>query len=125
MTIEEMFVKAFDDETLQSRFYYELLQSNIYVLGEAANVSEGIVEEGSEVQLVTLTNEGVTYVPIFLSLEAMDDFLEGERQEYMRAMGCDLLETLKQSNIVINPGQESSIALYADEVQQILSQGKN
>lgn len=55
----------------------------------------------------------------------MENFLDGNDQQYLKAKGTDLLETLKKSNLVINPGREDSIVLYADEVRFILAQGKN
>lgn len=124
MNLEELFKEAFKNENLQSRFYYEILQNDIYILGEVESNGD-VLEEGSEIKLVSLKNEGEVYIPVFLSAESMDIFLDGNEQEYIKAKGEDLLETLKQSNIVINPGQKDTMVLYADEVQLILSQGKN
>lgn len=124
MNIEQLFKAAFTDEKLQSKFYYELLNSNLYVLGEA-NDFDGVLEEGSELKVVSLRKGNESFIPVFLSLESMENFLDGNDQQYLKAKGTDLLETLKKSNLVINPGREDSIILYADEVQFILSQGKN
>lgn len=124
MDIEQLFKEAFTDEKLQSKFYYEFLNSNLYVLGEASGF-DGVLEEGSELKVVSLRNGDESFVPVFLSLDSMDNFLDGSEQQYLKAKGSDLLETLKKSNLVINPGREDSIVLYADEVQFILSQGKN
>lgn len=124
MNIEQLFKAAFTDEKLQSKFYYEFLNSNLYVLGEA-NDFDGVLEEGSELKVVSLRKGNESFIPVFLSLESMENFLAGNDQQYLKAKGTDLLETLKKSNLVINPGREDSIILYADEVQFILSQGKN
>lgn len=124
MNIEQLFKEAFTDEKLQSKFYYEFLNSNLYVLGEA-NDFDGVLEEGSELKIVSLRKGHESFVPVFLSLESMENFLDGNDQQYLKAKGTDLLETLKKSNLVINPGREDSIVLYADEVRFILSQGKN
>lgn len=124
MNIEQLFKEAFTDEKLQSKFYYEFLNSNLYVLGEA-NDFDGVLEEGSELKVVSLRKGSESFIPVFLSLESMENFLDGNDQQYLKAKGTDLLETLKKSNLVINPGREDSIVLYADEVRFILSQGKN
>lgn len=124
MNIEQLFKEAFTDEKLQSKFYYEFLNSNLYVLGEA-NDYDGVLEEGSELKVVSLRKGNESFIPVFLSLESMENFLDGNDQQYLKAKGTDLLETLKKSNLVINPGREDSIVLYADEVRFILSQGKN
>lgn len=124
MNIEQLFKEAFTDEKLQSKFYYEFLNSNLYVLGEA-NDFDGVLEEGSELKIVSLRKGQESFIPVFLSLESMENFLDGNDQQYLKAKGTDLLETLKKSNLVINPGREDSIVLYADEVRFILAQGKN
>lgn len=124
MNLEELFKAAFTDEKLQSKFYYEFLNNNIYVLGEAQGF-DGVLEEGSELKVVSLRKGKETFIPVFLSIDSMDNFLEGSEQQYLKAKGTDLLETLKKSNIVINPGREDSIVLYAEEIRFILSQGKN
>lgn len=124
MNIEQLFKEAFTDEKLQSKFYYEFLNSNLYVLGEA-NDFDGVLEEGSELKVVSLRKGNESFIPVFLSLESMENFLDGNDQQYLKAKGTDLLETLKKSNLVINPGREDSIVLYADEVRFILAQGKN
>lgn len=124
MSVEEMFVKAFDDETLQSRFFYELLQHDVYVLGKAQEF-DGVFEEGNEINLMSLRSEDGLFIPVFLSKESMYYFLEENEQEYIRAKGADILETVKKNNIVINPGQKDTMVLYKQEIQEILSQGKN
>ena len=124
MNLEQLFKNAFEDENVQSTFYYELLQQSIYVLGKAQHF-DGVLEEGSELKLVNLKHEGIAYVPIFLSKESLVLFLDGKKADYFHAKGHDVLETLKKSNIVINPGQENSLVLYADEIANILSQGRN
>ncbi|NBK97377.1 MAG: SseB family protein [Erysipelotrichia bacterium] len=124
MNLEQLFEAAFTDEKLQAKFYYEFLNSPLYVLGEASYF-DGVLEEGSELKLVSLRKENEVFIPIFLSKASMENFLDGNEQQYLKAKGNDLLETLKKSNVVINPGREDSIVLYADEIQFILAQGKN
>lgn len=124
VSLEEIFIKAFDDEKLQSRFFYELLSNEIYVLGTTEDY-HGVLEEGSEVQVMSLRSKEGQFIPVFLSKESMLYFLEDTQQEYIKAKGMDLLETLKHNHIVINPGQKDTMVLYDDEIREILSQGKN
>lgn len=124
MNLEQLFQSAFEDENVQSTFYYELLNQCIYVLGEAVGF-DGVLEEGDELKLVRLKHEGQSYVPVFLSKPSLDLFLDGNETPYFCAKGHDIFETLKQGNVVINPGQEASIVLYANEIAHILSQGRN
>lgn len=124
MKLEEMFHNAFHDESLQSKFFYEILHHELYILGESDSIDDSL-ENGSELKLVTIKDENESYIPVFLSEESMSLFLDGVHQEYIKAIGEDILETLKQTNIVINPAQEDTMILYSDEIQSILSQGKN
>ncbi len=124
MNLEQLFKNAFEDESVQSTFYYEMLHQPLYVLGEA-NDFDGVLEDGNELKLVSLKHEGMDYIPVFLSEEAMQLFVEQNKTPFLKMSGQDLLETLKHSNIVINPGQSESIVLYAEEIAHILSQGKN
>lgn len=124
MKLEEMFHNAFHDESLQSRFFYEILHHELYILGKSDSLKDSW-EDGSELKLVTIKDDNESYIPVFLSKESMNFFLDGNYQEYIKALGEDIFETLKQTNIVINPSQDDTMILYSDEIQTILSQGKN
>lgn len=123
-TLEELFHLAFEKEELQSIFFYELLHHNVFILGKSEN-GKSVLQDGEALRLVSIIHEGVSYFPLFLSKEAMEIFLENKKEKYIEANGEDILETLKKGNIVINPGMKDSMVLMKDEIQTIISQGKN
>lgn len=124
MSLEELFIKAFDDESLQNIFFYELLNNDVYILAERmSNRTE--IEDGEELNVVSLRQNDELFVPVFLSKSSLLYFLDGHNQQYMVVQGNDLFETIKDYNVVINPGQKDSMILYANEVKEVLSQSKN
>lgn len=123
MGLDEIFEKAFHSETKQAQFFYELLLHDIYII---ATGEEGVaVKQGEHLQVFTIRDEDEIYVPVFLSMNALEIFLKDTDSNFVKANAVDVLETLKGYNIVINPGQEKSIVLYAYEVEALLKQGLN
>lgn len=124
MSLEELFINAFKDESLQNVFFYELLQKDVYVLAESESF-RNTIEDGEEMSVMCLNHEGVSYVPVFLSHSSMVYFLDNHKQGYLKVKGNDLFETLKDYNVVLNPGQKDTMVLYADEIKEVLAQSKN
>ena len=114
--LETLFVKAFDDERLQSIFCYTLLNDDIYVIGN---------NDEENISFFSLFHEQENFIPIFLSKISVLHFLENEKMNFFKLNGKEVLELIKYENIVINPGQKDSIVFYAEEIQDILNRGKN
>lgn len=124
MALDSLFEQAFRDEEMQKQFFFELLLNDVYII--AANDLEGTqVKEGDNLRVFSIQHDDISYVPIFLSMQSLETFLGENETPYVKANAADLLETLKENNIVINPGQEESIVLYADEIKGLLQQGLN
>ena len=122
MALNNIFERAFHDEEMQKQFFFELLLNDIFIIADSD--LDGIqLKEGDNLRVFSIQHEGVSYVPIFLSIQSLETFLRGNETSYVKANAADLLETLKENNIVINPGQEESIVLYEDEVKEVLQQG--
>lgn len=124
MSLDSLFERAFYEEKLQDKFFYELLLNDVYIIAENEFKDTG-VQEGDNLKVFSIDHEEESYVPVFLSKQSLDLFLNGFETNYVKANAADILETFKHRNIVINPGKEESIVLYADEVEGLLQQGMN
>ncbi|MDF9824065.1 hypothetical protein M2475_000421 [Breznakia sp. PF5-3] len=124
MSLDSTFEKAFHDEAMQQKFFYELLLNDVYIIA-ASDLEGNRVVEGDNLKIFTINHEDEVYVPLFLSMNALADFLDENETPYVKANAADILETLKENNVVINPGQEESIILYSDEIKGLLQQGLN
>lgn len=113
--LETLFIKAFENEELQAVFFEQLLENNIYVIGN---------NEEDTISFCSLFHEDEVFIPIFLSKQSVLHFLDGEKMQYICMNGEEVLEMIQYENIVINPGQRDSIVFYADEIQEILKRGK-
>lgn len=122
MSLDSLFEKAFYDEKMQQQFFYELLINDIYMIATKDTQGSHVVA-GDRLKVFSLTYETDAYIPLFLSMNALEHFLGDNEHAYMKANATDLLEALKENHIVINPGQEDSIVLYSDEIKGLLQQG--
>lgn len=122
-TLESIFIQAFDDKKQESRFYYEFLENNVYILGKSEE--EDLLDEDNVLQVISVKQDEETFVPVFLSRQAMEKFLDGNPVPYIKDKGNVIIEALHLSDIVINPGQKDSMVFYQDELKEILSCSKN
>lgn len=124
MNLENIFSRAFYDAEMQDKFFYELLLNDVYAIA-SSDSETGDVEAGENLRLFSIRNEDSVYIPMFLSMQSLETFLEGNDTPFVKVKACDLLETLKENNIVINPGQEESIVLLSEEIKDLLIHSRN
>ncbi len=124
MTIEEMFDTLHDDSEKRKRFFYELLLHDVYLLADSASGSKRITT-GEHLQVFSMKYDAFEFVPIFLSLESMSRFLNNQGSPYVKANAADLFETLKERDLVINPGSEHALILFSAEIVDLLSKSLN
>jgi hypothetical protein len=119
LTLEELLFKAAQEPEYRDAFYEKLLESDLYVLG-GDGVSDGDVAD-DELSLVEWTSEeGEKAIPFFSSYKLLEKSV-GADQLYLELKGAVLLATIRDMNLVMNPGHEASKMFYPEEIEMILT----
>ncbi|MDH6366057.1 MULTISPECIES: SseB family protein [Breznakia] len=124
MTLEEKFELLGDDVDKRKHFFYEMLLHDVYLLANSTTGNTKI-ETGENLQVFSMIYEGLEFVPIFLSLDSLSNFLNEQSSPYVKANAADLLETLKERDVVINPGSDHALLLFSPEIIDLLKKSLN
>jgi len=123
--LETLLRLAESEPAHRPEFCKRLLESNVFVLGEAED-DEGVgefMEESSTVALVSWQEgDGSETIPFFSSLETMQDSIEGD-ENYVELPARVLFEMTLGSKLVLNPHSEYGKDFYPDEINSLLASG--
>lgn len=122
--LERALVKAAKNPAAAPDFYRLLLESDLLVLGTVEGQEEATekftLAPGGKVNLVTgLKKGGGTFLPIFSSLQRMQDYVKQE-SKYLLVNGRALLDLTRGAPVILNPASEYGKELTAEQVAQLL-----
>ncbi len=121
--LESLLRLAATEPAHRPEFNKLLLQSPLFVLGEAEQEAndDGLVPEGSNLGLLHWEKEdGSTVIPVFTSLQAMQDSIEAD-ESYLEIPARALFEMTLGEDLVLNPGSEYGKDLMPAELESLLS----
>ena len=121
--LESLLRLAATEPAHRPEFYKLLLQSPLFVLGEADEaVDEGEqVAQGSNLSLLHWEKpDGSTVIPVFTSLQAMQDSIDAD-ESYLEIPARALFEMTLGEELVLNPDSEFGKELMPAEVESLLS----
>jgi hypothetical protein len=125
--LEEIMVQAVHDENARPHFYQALLETELYVLGEAGTTPEGAAPatllETDTLNIETVTYQEQAYHPVFSSLERMRHFVP-QPMPYFSMQGRALFECTRGASFLLNPGPELGKKLVPEEIALCLDQRK-
>jgi SseB protein C-terminal domain/SseB protein N-terminal domain len=122
--LELALIAAATEPAARPLFYRLVLESALLVLDDNPD-REGqfagqIVEAGHQLRVATLDIEGVPHIPIFSSKARVAAVVDSERR-YVSMLGRSLLEVLRGSHLILNPGSDCGKQFLPDEVEALLS----
>lgn len=121
--LEEVLQAAFRDPGHRPEFYRLLLESDLYVVGEAAAAKSGEQVAGPNGQKVSIAGwkrDGKTLVPAFTSLERLSES-ESRAASCIQLNGRALLELLApRTTVLLNPGCPLGKELPPEELKALL-----
>jgi len=121
--LEAAMQHAAEDAALRPQFYSALLDSTIYVIGDAQtdmHRDEFRISAGDTLTLASFTFEdGEPYIPFFTSLEALTESVSGE-VSYMSFKARELFDSTRGNSFVLNPGQPLAKEFTPEEITGML-----
>ncbi len=119
LKLEELLLIAAQEPEYRDKFYQQLLESDLFVLG-GEDAKEGERPEDELSLLEWVSDEGESAIPFFTSYELLEKEV-GDGAIYLAINGAVLLASVGDSNLVMNPGHASAKMFYPDEVAMILT----
>jgi hypothetical protein len=108
--LERLLVPAFTDPAARPAFYRALPESQLFV------ITEGLKPSLSHV----IQREGRIYIPVFTSIDRLKAAVTSE-VEFVAMKGRDLLNALRDKDLVLNPNSAYGKVIPQEEVQSILA----
>jgi SseB protein C-terminal domain/SseB protein N-terminal domain len=122
--LEEALVTAATEPAARLTFYRLLLEATLVLIddspGPALAGAPRTLPAGAKLQVPSVEIEGVLHTPVFSSLEMLQAVLETERK-YVSMLGRDLLELVRGTHLVLNPGSSHGKLFIPREIDEILS----
>jgi hypothetical protein len=121
--LESLLRLAATEPAHRPEFYKLLLQSPLFVLGEAEEaVDDGEkVPEGSNLALLHWEkSDGTTVIPVFTSMQALHDSID-EDESYLEIPARALFKMTLGEELMLNPDSEYGKQLMPAEVESLLS----
>lgn len=122
--LEHALVAAATEASARPLFYRLLLESPLLVLdaSQAPGSGEGVrvLEKGEQVRAVGVELEGRLHTAIFSSLAVLQDSVQAEHR-YISMLGRDLLNLMRGSHLILNPGARYGKQILPEEIEAILS----
>jgi hypothetical protein len=121
--LERALVKAVKNPASAPDFYRLLLESDLLVLGTAQGQEDAqesfTAAPGASFNLVTSTNAGGPYLPIFSSLPRMQEYVKDE-SKFLRINGRGLLDMTRGAPVILNPASEYGKEFTAEQIALLL-----
>lgn len=108
--LERALMKAPNDESARPEFYRQLLESQLYVLGDM---------NGNQMSLTMTEHSGHNYHLAFSALSRLQAFVKQE-EKYLQLKGRDLFAATKGAYFMLNPGADYGKELLPEEIAWIL-----
>ncbi len=121
--LESLLRLAATEPAHRPEFYQLLLQSPLFVLGEAEAVAEDgeQVAQGSNLSLLHWEKaDGSTVIPVFTSLQAMYESIDAD-ESYLEIPAQALFEMTLGEELVLNPDSEYGKELMPTEIESLLT----
>ncbi|MDE2495535.1 MAG: enhanced serine sensitivity protein SseB C-terminal domain-containing protein [Alphaproteobacteria bacterium] len=114
--LEEAMLQAVSHARSRPLFYRLLMESDLYVLGEASGPDGSDTLTGGELlNIDSITRDGKSYHPVFTSQTRMNAFLP-EPRSYFLLRGRALFECTRGAFFVLNPNSDVGKVLAPDEI---------
>lgn len=120
--LEESLVNAVNDPAARPQFYRDLIAADIFVMREGAPPEQTgpiTLNESDEVALRMIEWNGAPFIPIFTSLQRMQEVLK-EESAYLSLNALQFMQLTAGADLVLNPGSEFGKEFRKDEIAAIL-----
>lgn len=119
--LERSLMKAATDPAARPQFLRDLLDADIFVVnnGSDLNVRDNVAQPGSKLMIQPIEINGRTSLPIFTSLQRLQEFIRAETR-YLQCKGRDFFEITRGAHVFLNPGLAYGKEFFPQEIAQML-----
>ncbi|MCM3038118.1 enhanced serine sensitivity protein SseB C-terminal domain-containing protein [Paenibacillus motobuensis] len=120
--VEEILMTAATAPSARYDFYKELVGSNIYTIqyGSEIDTNEGVLKEGSSIQLLNIEINQKLYIPIFTSLRRLQEAID-QVVNYCSMNAVDFFQLTRGADVFLNPTSRYGKEFTAEEIESILN----
>lgn len=121
-SLEKSLMSAATNPSSRPQFYRDLLEANIFVIqyGKSnLNIQNNVLQEGTELKIQHIEKNGVAWLPIFSSLERLQQFLRSE-SNYLQFKTKDFFEITRGAHVILNPSFEYGKEFVPQEIAGML-----
>jgi hypothetical protein len=120
--LEKSLIRAAGNPAGRPQFYRDLLEADIFVVnaGEThLDIQNNVLQKGAQLNLQTLERDGIAWVPVFSSLQRLQQFLKSD-SGYLRLKAKDFFEITRGAHVLLNPNLEYGKEFTPQEIERLL-----
>lgn len=119
--LEESLKRAATDASYRPQFYRDLLDADVFAItdGQPLDIRDGMLTSGSRVSLQSWERDGIAWIPIFSSLERLQQAIQ-TNSRFLRMNARALFDLTRGAHVVLNPGQSYGKELMPGEIARML-----
>jgi hypothetical protein len=120
--LERSLMSAATSPAARPQFLRDLLESEIFVLnqkGDELQIQNNVLQKGARLNILSFERDGKTWLPIFTSLERLEQYIRGD-SSYVQLRARDLFEITRGAFVFLNPGLPYGKEFFPEEIEQML-----
>ncbi len=121
-SLEKSLMSAATNPSSRPQFYRDLLEANIFIVQHGKNnlnVQNNVLQEGVELKIQHIEKDGISWLPIFSSLQRLQQFIPSE-SNYLQLKARDFFEITRGAHIVLNPNFDYGKEFIPQEIKGML-----
>jgi SseB protein C-terminal domain/SseB protein N-terminal domain len=120
--LEKSLMSAASNPSSRPQFYRDLLEADIFIIQHGENnfnIQNNVLQQGSQLKIQHIERDGKSWLPIFSSLQRLQQFIRSEAK-YLQIKAKDFFEITRGAHIVLNPGFDYGKEFIPQEIAQML-----
>ena len=121
-TLEKSLMSAATNPSSRPQFYRDLLEADIFIIQYGKNnlnIKNNVLQEGADLKIQHITKDGISWLPIFSSLQRLQQFIRSE-SSYLKLKARDFFEMARGAHVVLYPGFDYRKEFLPQEIEKML-----
>src|SRR5688572_28596949 len=121
-SLEKSLMSAATNPSSRPQFYRDLLEADIFIIQYGNNnldIKNHVLQEGAELKIQHIERDGISWLPIFSSLQRLQQFIRSE-SSYLQLKARDFFEITRGAHVVLNPGFDYGKEFIPQEITGLL-----
>jgi hypothetical protein len=120
--LEKSLIDAATNPAARPQFYRDLLESDIYLINhnrDQIHIQNNVLHQGTQLNIQSFERDGKTWLPIFSSLERLEQFIRSDSR-YLQLHARDFFEITRGAHVILNPNFQYGKEFYPEEIEEML-----